>query len=66
MRRCRFDKTRRCFHDGHCDTIDSLGVVSVCPLYRGGDKFRPRRVESSPVSIFVLWKRRGKSGGRGS
>jgi hypothetical protein len=52
-KRCRFDDTEFCYHS-QCDVIDSLGAVSVCPRYRGGNKFRERRAGGSPVSIFEL------------
>jgi hypothetical protein len=49
---CRFSE-RRCFHSS-CDLISSVGVVSVCPLYRGGDKLARRRVAPVHNSIFEL------------
>lgn len=65
-KRCRFDKRILCLHSsGSCDFIDDLGFVSVCSLYRGGDKLRSRKACSSPVSVFELWngrvERRGRS-----
>jgi len=55
-KRCRFDSSKRCFHNS-CDVISELGVVSVCSLYRGGLKFRPRKFVGFCLSIFDLLKR---------
>jgi len=48
---CRFYPDRRCFHSS-CDLISSSGVVSVCGLYGGGDKFSRRKVGPVYVSVF--------------
>jgi hypothetical protein len=61
---CRFDKTQFCWRKS-CDVILSSGEVTVCALYRGGDKFASREVSSSHISIFELLKGRDKHSGRG-
>lgn len=63
-KRCRFDDTKRCYHS-QCDLISSLGVVSVCPLYRGGDKFSPRKISPVHASVFELLGKHVKHQGRG-
>jgi len=63
-KRCRFNKTKRCYHR-NCDAISSSGVVSVCPLYRGGDKFASRKVAPSVVSVFSKHGHVDRRGGGG-
>lgn len=59
VKRCRFDDTQFCWRSS-CDVILSSGEVSVCSLFRGGDKFSPRSVSPNQVSIFKLLKGRDK------
>ena len=53
VKMCRFYPDKRCYHSS-CDLISPSGDVEICSLYRGGNKFRERRVGGSPVSIFNL------------
>ena len=62
---CRFNDSKHCYHTT-CDVISSSGVVTVCPLYRGGNKFAFRKVGGSYVSIFALLNGHGKRRGSGS
>jgi len=43
---CYFSN-HRCFFDS-CDSLDMRGNVVLCPFYRGGLKFRKRKV----VAVF--------------
>lgn len=45
MVNCRYDLSRRCFHNLCCSIFDrSTGNVTVCELFRGGRMFSRRRV----------------------
>lgn len=61
---CRFDDTQFCWRSS-CDVISPSDEVSVCDLYRGGDKCSPRRAGNSHVSIFVLLRGHAKHGRSG-
>ena len=50
-KRCRFDDTKFCYYS-QCDLISPSGVVSVCGLYRGGDKVSRRKISPVHVSVF--------------
>lgn len=56
---CKYDGSKRCYHPS-CSLIDEKGSVSVCPLYRGGDFFAPRKV----VEGSIFFERRLRRGGR--
>jgi uncharacterized protein YbbK (DUF523 family) len=44
MVNCRYDSSRRCFHNLCCSIFDAAsGSVSVCPFFRGGDFHTPHR-----------------------
>jgi hypothetical protein len=65
MKRCRYDSSKRCFH-WCCGIFNRVsGNVSVCPLFRGGEMFAPRKVAPSVVSVFSKHGRVDRRGGGG-
>jgi hypothetical protein len=53
-KRCRFDSSRRCWHDS-CDFVNDLGNVCLCPLHRNPDGFcMPRKVVLVSDSVRVV------------
>ena len=50
-RMCRYSSVR-CYHGGKCSFLDSMGNVCVCPLFRGGNMFTPRKVVSVDGFVF--------------
>lgn len=50
---CKFDLSKRCWHDS-CDFIDAIGVVGICPLFHNvNGKFVARKVV--PERNFSIW-----------
>ena len=52
MKRCKFDSSKRCWHNS-CSLFDAVsGNISVCPLFRGSDMLASRRVGFQLHGIF--------------
>jgi len=58
---CKFDGSKECFHRT-CSVFSPVFGVSVCPLFRGGNFFRSRKVASGARDLVSKHLRRKGSG----
>jgi len=57
MKMCKYHPDKRCYHSSCSIFNPFFGTVVLCPLFRGGALFTPRKVVLVDVSVFVSNKR---------
>jgi len=58
---CKFDRSKVCYHNC-CSVFNPIFGVSVCPLFRGGNFFKARKVGVGCRDLVSKHLRRKGSG----